>query len=208
MPDRLTLDTSKFGTLMTSPDTSGFVLLLLCLYTLGESFFEDEEGEPTPIEEVLAEMQEAHGEWMCEEGENRLQALLAGLDGGAFFRDLPVFRAVSVALLDGDLGDMLTDVMSEEPTVEECMWATHELSLALKSVGEEPPEFAPKVEDYINSLMRRESVDYEELQEQMQNEHDFMLTQLVELGVTADRIREIDQDYADNLEVIDELAAI
>jgi hypothetical protein len=200
LPDRpLTLNTGKVRVALGDPDTPGLVLLIIALYEFGDAVFGDpEQGiEPMDPAEMWAELNSAYGTWLTEEGENKLNAIIAGLTDGAFWRDETVFMSVATALFDGDLGDLI-NAGWEELSATELMWAILEMELAWDS--DDIPEYSLNVRTYIEDCLRREQEDMVENTKEIENSYLVMLKQLQDLGIPASMIRAWDEEYADVME--------
>lgn len=198
----VTLDEGKMRVAVGDPDTPGLVLFLIALYVLGDGVMGNpEEGvDQMDPSEMWAELHTRFGTWVTEEGENRLNAITTGLQEGRFWQDLDTFMAVSTALFDGDLGDLI-DVGFEELSATEIMWAILEMQLAWDS--EEIPEYSRPVQEYVNDVLLREQEDQTENVTEVEKAYVAMLDQMLEMGVPTSMLRALDEDYA---EVMDNLA--
>jgi hypothetical protein len=201
-PHRAELDEGKIRLALGDVETPGLVLFTIALYVFGDAVMGDpDEGidqmDPT---EMWAGFNARYGTWVTEEGENKLNAIITGLQDGRFWRDLDTFMAVSTALFDGDMGDIIT-VGFEELSAVELMWAVLEMQLALDS--DETPEYSLAVQEYVDGILFREQEDQGENAKEVENAYLAMLDQLVELGVPTSMIRAMDEEYS---EVMDNLA--
>lgn len=199
------LDMEKCRVALGDPDTPGFVLLTIAMWAFRERLFGDlEQGvEPMDPSEIWAETNEIFGTWIPEEGENKLNALMLAISTPAFYQDVETFCAVSNALFDGDLGDMV-DGSFEEPTVIEMMWATLEVELARDDDDEVPP-FSLKVRDFLGRRMREEQEDHT-MHEAAVNEVYFdMLDTLRDIGVPLSALRLLSTEYAEVTEAVAEI---
>lgn len=177
------------------PDTPGFVLLTIALHTFGPDLFGDKESGIDALDpaEIWAGLHAKYGTWVPEEGENKLNAIIVGVIGGAFWVDLEVFQAVSTALFDGDLGDII-DVGFEDLSATELMWAMLEMGLVWDS--SENPSFSLDVQSYIDKVLAYEQEDQEQNLMQVEQAYMLMLDQLRALGVPLSVLRTLDEEYA------------
>ena len=196
------LDEGKIRVALGDADTPGLVLFTIALHWFGPAIMGDpEEGvEQMDMAEVWAGLNSRYGTWVTEEGENRLNAIIAGLQDGMFWRDINTFMAVSTALYDGDLGDLITTGF-EDLSSTELMWAILEMELAWDS--EETPEYSLDIQQFIERVLEEEQDDHYVSATEVEKAYLRMLDQLEELGVPASMIRVWDEEYA---EVMDNLA--
>ena len=201
-PSQVKLDEGKVRVALGDADTPGIVLFIIALSNFGPAVMgDDEEGiDPLDPAEMWAELNTRYGTWVTEEGENRLNALISGLRGGMFWRDLDVFMAVCTALLDGDLGDLITTGF-EELTSAELMWAILEMGLAWDS--DDTPEFSRDIRQFVEDVLSQEQEDQDANSQEVEKSYLLMLDQMHDLGVPASMIRAWDEEYAvlmENLE--------
>lgn len=177
------------------PDTPGLVLFIIALQAFGPAVMGDPDNgiEMMDSAEMWADLNSLYQTWVTEEGENKLNAIITGLRDGQFWADLDVFMAVTTALFDGDLGDMI-DTGFEDLTSTEIMWAMLEMGLAWD--GDEP-EFSWPIQQYINEQMALEQEDQTENAMEVDAEYKRMLDKMRELGIPASTIRLWDEEYAE-----------
>jgi len=170
-------------------------LFTIALWTFGDEVMgnPDEGIDAMDPSEMWAEFNSQYGTWVTEEGENRLNAIIAGLQGGAFWRDLTTFMSVTTALFDGDLGDLVTGGF-EDLNATEIMWSVLEMELAWDS--DDTPEFSLDVREYIEDALREEQEDQVENSKAVEKNYLFALRQMQNLGVPKAMIREWDEEYA------------
>ena len=150
---------------------------------------------------MWAELYSRYNTWITEEGENKLNALINGLRGGMFWRDLDIFMAVSTALFDGDLGDLITTGF-EELSATELMWAILEMELAWDA--DETPEFSLNVQQYVEEVLANEQEDQNSNSQEVEKAYLVMLDQMRELGVPPSIIRAWDEEYAEVMEALED----
>lgn len=177
------------------PDTPALVLFIIALYHFGDEVMGDpDEGiDPMDPAEMWADLNSIYGTWLTEEGENKLNAMINGLRGGLFWRDVDVFIAVSTALFDGDLGDLVS-ISFEELSATEIMWAMMEMSLAWDS--DETPDLSWKIQEYVDEVLSMEQEDQDMNATEVEKSYLGMLDQMRDIGVPVEIIREWDEDYA------------
>jgi hypothetical protein len=192
---RAKLDEGKMRVALGDADTSGFVLLTIVLHTFGDDVFGNaEEGiEPMDPAEMWAGLNFRFGTWVTEEGENKLNAIITGLQDGMFWQDLNTFMAVSTALFDGDLGDLI-NVGFEDLSATEIMWAILEMQLAWDS--DETPEYSRDVQEYVDQVLLQEQEDQTDNATEIEKAYVAMLDQLVDMGIPTSMIRALDEEYA------------
>jgi len=196
------LDEGEIRLALGDADTPGLLLFTIVLWTFGPAVFGDAENEVGPMDpsEMWAGLNERYGTWVTEEGENKLNAILAGITGGMFWTDSEVFRAVSTSLYDGDLGDMVSGEF-EDLTALEIMWAMLEMELVWDG---DAPEFSWRVQAVIDEVLSQEQDDQSVNLEAVDEAYKDMLDQLLQLGVPTSSIRLWDGEYAD---VVDDIIA-
>ncbi len=192
---KIPLDEGKMRLALGDPDTPGLVLFIIASHMFGPEVLGDPDEGIDQIDpsELWSGLHSRFGTWVTEEGENKLNAIITGLQEGRFWRDLDTFMAVSTALFDGDLGDMIT-VGFEELSATEIMWAVLEMQLAWDS--EELPDYSLDVQEYVDSVLLSEQEDQTENTTEIERAYVAMLEQLEEMGVPRSMIRAMDEDYA------------
>lgn len=196
------LDIGKCRVALGDPDTPGFVLLTIALWTFKDRVFGDEEADVEQMDpaEMWAEFNEVFGTWVTEEGENKLNALITALSSPAFYTEVETFMAVANALFDGDLGD-LVDGVFEEPSVIEIMWATLEVELARDDADVNPP-FSRNVAEFVSKKLREEQEDHTMHANAVNEVFVDMLDQLKDLGVPLSALRLLSVEYAEVAEAM------
>lgn len=196
------LDEGKIRVALGDPDTPGLVLFTIALHWFGPAVMGDpEEGvEQMDPAEMWPSLNHRYGTWVTEEGENRLNAIISGLEEGKFWRDLNTFMAVSTALFDGDLGDLITTGF-EDLSATELMWAVLEMGLVWDS--DDVPEFSLDIQQFVEETLEIEQDDHNTNTNEIEKTYLLMLDQLREMGVPASMLRAWDEEYA---EVMDSLA--
>lgn len=202
-PRPVQLDIGAIRGALGDVDTSGIVLFTIALWTFGDEVMgnSDEGIEAMDPSEMWAEFHSQYGTWVPEEGENKLNAIIAGLQGGAFWIDLTTFMSVTTALFDGDLGDLVTGGF-EDLNATEIMWSVLEMELAWDS--DNTPDFSLDVREYIEDALRMEQEDQVENSKAVEKNYLFALRQMQHLGVPNSIIREWDEEYAEVTEDLED----
>lgn len=211
MTDQLPqLDFGKCRIALGDPDTPGLVLLTIMLWAFRDRVFGDPASgvEPMDPAEMWAETDEVFDTWVTEEGENKLNALILALTTPNFYNDVETFCAVSNALFDGDLGDMVSGKF-EEPSVIEIMWASLEVTLARDEDAESdtPPPFSSKVRDFIARKLREEQEDHTEHEAAVNEAFVDMMNLLRGIGVPLDALKLLHKEYAEVTEELETIAS-
>ena len=177
------------------PDTPGLVLFTIVLNIFGDAVLGDPEKDIDQMDpaEMWADLNARYGTWVTEEGENKLNALITGMMGGGFWREVDVFMAVTTALFDGDLGDMI-NAGFEELSAAEIMWAILEMELAWDS--DEIPEFSLDVRQYVEQVLALEQEDHDQAASAVEKEFLILMDQMRRLGVPPSMLRVWDEEYA------------
>ena len=202
------LDIGKARLALGDADTPAFVLLVIAMWAFGDEVLGDPEDgiEPMDASELWSGLNEIFGTWVTEEGENKLNALILALQGDLFYRDVEVFQSVAQALLDGDLGDLLSGAFTGL-TSTEIMWAILEVEL-VRDGEQGPPHFSHGVADIISHAMQMEQDDQTENAAEVQAEYHRMLGTLREIGVPISALRLLDAEFAETMEAMESPEAI
>lgn len=148
LPQDFKFDVQACAKLIREPDTLTLPLLAILMEAYGEYLFEMD-----PVELYLTIEEDFHAR-LTEEGENRVQAGLMALTSDLFYTDPLVTRSITLAMFEGDLGDMVTGVL-EDVEISEVLWAVYEVGL----LRDDDEEFSPPVQQYVDSLIKEASVE-------------------------------------------------
>jgi hypothetical protein len=123
--------------------------------------------------------------------ENRLNAAITLRTTSAFEDTVQGFVAITLALTEGQMGDMITGGM-EEPDLDECIWACFEASCIDTQMG----AMSQAVAQFLTGLEDSEHADPEEHDgsaegEDFANQLQELVEQLTKLGLAAEQISEI-----------------
>ena len=142
------LDQKGTAGVLTDPDTSGFVVFMVLLGTLGKDLFQ-EDGFPDAVL-LYADLHDHYGIWIPEELETKLQTiLLVAENPDAFQDDVGAFMHVVTGLWDGDIDDVI-DGIWDDPDIQEISWGLIETGL----LADEDPDFSGPVRQLIESALR------------------------------------------------------
>ncbi|MCQ2172170.1 MAG: hypothetical protein MJZ17_05400 [Bacteroidales bacterium] len=141
--------------LLSGKDTFGFVLIAIAVDKYGEDLEEDPEV-------LIMNLEEDFSCKIPEEGRNRLQAAMTAMTTDLFYTNRNVFRAVTLALSDGDIGNIPNGV-EESLDACRCMWALTEVGLLNgQEFDEVADECSDDVIDLINDIADSEGEDPDE----------------------------------------------
>lgn len=139
MPD---LDRSALADLLRSEDTYATTLATLALMLDGEDIYEMDAIE------VFESIKDFSGVELSETNQNKLHAWLVAATTPGFYRDLPVFHAVTRAFSGDDPDDPVDGMISHDLDsvgLLEFWWARYEMRLVF---GEEPT-FSPEILEHL-----------------------------------------------------------
>ena len=197
--------------LLENEDTSAFVLMTILM-----DAFPDEivfESEP---EVIFMEIKDKFGVDLPEDNRNKIHAALISMTTDLFYTNFDVFKSITLALNEGDIGDM---VYGEDEEVNACeiLWAIVEVAL-LNGTTFSDTEFPEYMEKHINAIVEDEAEDKEELDDETDTiEEAFQETyyqryvtiklldvakDLLKLEVPADVVQELLQSHNRSLQEI------
>lgn len=152
------LDRRAAARLLASRGTFAFVLMAIAIDKYGSDMAEDPE--------VL--VMDLESDFSCkipEEGRNRIQAAMTAMQTNLFFKRPFVFKAIALALADGDIGS-LPDGGDEELDACRCLWAVTEVGLLLNMTFDEmTDECSDSVVEMVNDVVDNEAEDKEDQME-------------------------------------------
>jgi len=180
---------------LADDDTPAFVLMTIALSILGDQVFGSEEVEALDPVMIWQGLYEKTGIRISPEQENKLQALMTGMEGSHFYEDTAIFSAVCSALYDGDLGDLING-MFDAPSLLEVMWSILEIELA-REEEHGPPEFSPAVTNLITEIAAGDSYDMEAFQTDVESSYVDLITRLKALGVEDSALDLLHAEYAE-----------
>jgi hypothetical protein len=143
-----TIDRKEASRLLADDSTFGTIAHILAFLEYGESMYE---MEPT---ELFANLEDDFKTTLADDVVQKLQAILLATTTDAFFQDPESFRHIANTLLEGEPGFLGMDNL----TVAEILWAAYEVSL-----NHPGAEFTPAVEKLIDSEIKDEGQDLEDL---------------------------------------------
>lgn len=178
--------------LLSSPDSFALVLAIIAENELGmDALYGTPDTDPLDPVTIYSELESRFGAEIPTSAENRLQAAITLRTTSAFEDTVQGFVAITLALTEGQLGDMVTGGL-EEPDLDECVWASFEASCIDTQMG----AMSPVVAQFLRELEMNERMDPEEHDGSAEGE-DFMqqmqslVEQLTKLGLTPEQISEI-----------------
>lgn len=196
------LDVGGVRKALADPSTSGLVLITICLSAFGPAVFGDEDLgiESMDPAEMWAGLYEIYDTWMTEEGENRVNALIT-VSEGLYHADPEAFHAVTIALADGEIGDVIEGEF-DPPGAAEVMWSVMETSMFLEAADYDV-EFSPKVERAMERILQREPEDLSEISQAINEDYLELLMGLREIGVPLSALRLYDEAWVNSTELLE-----
>lgn len=150
------LNRSAAARLLSRDDTFAFVLMAIAMDKYGDDMSEDPEV-------LIMDLEDDFGCRIPDEGRNRIQAAVTVMTTDLFYRNANVFKAVALALSDGDIGG-IPDGDDEELDACRCLWATTEVGLLNgQDFGEVADACSDDVVDMVNGVVDNEAEDREEV---------------------------------------------
>lgn len=148
------LDHAACGELLANPDTTATALHTILLTAYGDDLYgADGGGQIDPVL-LWTLLREDFSVTVPEENENRINALMLGVGTDAFYQDLRAFRAICMALYDGDMGDLVSGML-EQVTLSEILWGVFEVALN----RDDNMELEPRILQVVRDTMARERED-------------------------------------------------
>jgi hypothetical protein len=132
--------------LLRDPETFAVVILTILLEAYGGDVLDPDELDPL---ELYMRVEEDFRVVLPLEAENRIQAALTAINTPAFYVDPLITRATAMALMEGNLGDMVNGYLEDVPFTE-VIWAVYEIGLILGE--DDTTTFSPSVSAYIQRL--------------------------------------------------------
>lgn len=142
--------------LLENEDTSAFVLMSILMDALSDEILFESEPEV-----IFMEIKDKFGVDLPEENRNKIQAALISMTTDLFYTNFDVFKSITLALNEGDIGDMVYGE-DEEVNASEILWAIVEVAL-LNGTTFSATEFPEYMEKHINAIVEDEAEDKEEL---------------------------------------------
>ena len=142
----LRLNDQQIKKALEDPDTRGLVLTFIAEYVVEPELLYG----PDALDAVtlFRELETRFNTPLSEAAENRLQAMLLLRSTTGFEADPVAFTAVALALVDGQLGDLVAGGM-EDISSDEALWAIFEAVCIDPHIS----RFEPAVTEYITELM-------------------------------------------------------
>ena len=142
--------------LLENEYTSAFVLMTILMDALSDEILFESEPEV-----IFMEVKDRFNVELPEENKNKIQAALISMTTDLFYTNFDVFKAITLALNEGDIGDMVYGE-DEEINASEILWAIVEVAM-LNGTTFSETEFPEYMEKHINTVVDEEAEDNEEL---------------------------------------------
>lgn len=186
------LNKEACAALLSNPDAFALALAIIAETELGlDALYGSPEVEAWDPLTVYSELESRFSVQLPTSVENRLQAAITLRTTAAFEESVSGFVAITLALTEGQLGDMVSGGL-ETPDLDECIWASFEAAAIDPQLGAMSQEVAV----FLSDLQNSEVMDPEE---QVEDSDDFpkqlddLLQQLFAIGLPAEQIEEIVQ---------------
>lgn len=145
--------------LLESDETFAFTLMTILLSKYGEETF----TEKPPA--LFQRLEDDFGIKLPEESENRINAALTVMMTDLFQTNFSVFKSVTLALNEGDIGDFAIDFYGEreELSTPEILWAITEYGLLTGlNFKDAEDSLSPELIDKLNEIIDDEAEDTED----------------------------------------------
>lgn len=192
--------------LLTSSDTFAFTLMTILLAEYDQEVFDE-----NPVV-LFNRIEEDFRTTLPEEAENRINAAITAMTTDLFYTQFSAFKAITLALNEGDLGELVDGEDNEDLNAAEILWAITEVGLLN---GDNFTETQEKLSESIaigcNAIIDDEAEDEEEIADTTDTITEAikepyyqqyvtinlleLARQLAQLGVSAAIIEELLQTY-------------
>ncbi len=186
------LNRSACSDLLSNPDAFALALAIIAETELGtDALYGSADTESWDPLTIYSELESRFGIQLPTAAENRLQAAITLRTSAAFEESVSGFVAITLALTEGQLGDMVSGGM-ETPDLDECLWACFEAAAIDPQIG----PMSREVGMFLVQLQNSEVMDPED---QTGDSDDFtdqlkdLLGQLFAIGVPEDQVEKIVQ---------------
>lgn len=181
-----TLDQKGIRELLRDRNTYGTVLHIITYMLFGDELYELDSVE------LYKRISEVIGEFMPEENESKLQAIMTITTTDLFYKKPDVFSVIAQTLINGDPG--ITEAEVDTPSLSEVVWALYEAEL-----NREEFPLSPSVVVFIDKIAESEGFDYEDTEQDSAYYMDIvvenvseMADQLKKAGITGVKFPAID----------------
>ena len=192
--------------LLASSDTFAFTLMTILLAEYDQEVFDE-----NPVV-LFNRIEEDFRTTLPEEAENRINAAITAMTTDLFYTQFSAFKAITLALNEGDLGELVDGEDNEDLNAAEILWAITEVGLLN---GDNFTETQEKLSESVaigcNAIIDDEAEDEEEIADTTDTITEAikepyyqqyvtinlleLARQLAQLGVSAAIIEELLQTY-------------
>lgn len=156
------IDRKAASELLRSPDTMTVPLIVILLSAYGDAIFTE---DPLVIYSNVIDDFRAQ---MPEELENRFNAAITAMTTDTFFNTPEIFAAITGAINDGDIGDIVEGTFDASQAREasgfdtvtgaEMLWAINEVGI-LRGEDDIAEQLSPAVRKYVEDTIANEAED-------------------------------------------------
>lgn len=146
--------------LLASDDTFAFTLMTILLAEYDQEVFDE-----NPVV-LFNRIEEDFRTTLPEEAENRINAAITAMTTDLFYTQFSAFKAITLALNEGDLGDLVDGEDNEDLNAAELLWAITEVGLLNgDNFAETQEKLSESVAIGCNAIIDEEAEDEEEIAE-------------------------------------------
>ncbi len=192
--------------LLASDETFAFTLMTILLSTYGQDAFDE-----NPVA-LFKNLEEDFNIKLPEESENRINAALTAMTTDLFFTQWASFKAITLALNEGDIGDIVEDGEgeNEELSAPEILWALTEVGLLTGEnfVGAES-QLSDSVAAKCNDVIEGEAEDKDEIDDDVDTTEEAFVEPYYQKYVTVQLLALVKQllDLGVDRKIVGELLA-
>jgi hypothetical protein len=192
--------------LLASDETFAFTLMTILLAEYDQEVFDE-----NPVV-LFNRIEEDFRTTLPEEAENRINAAITAMTTDLFYTQFSAFKAITLALNEGDLGDLVDGDDNEDLNAAEILWAITEVGLLNgDNFAETQEKLSESVAIGCNAIIDDEAEEEEEIADTTDTIMEAikepyyqqyvtinlleLARQLAQLGVSAAMIEELLQTY-------------
>ena len=144
--------------LLASDETFAFTLMTILLAEYDQEVFDE-----NPVV-LFNRIEEDFRTTLPEEAENRINAAITAMTTDLFYTQFSAFKAITLALNEGDLGDLVDGEDTEDLNAAEILWAITEVGLLNgDNFAETQEKLSESVAIGCNAVIDDEAEDEEEI---------------------------------------------
>lgn len=144
--------------LLASDETFAFTLMTILLAEYDQEVFDE-----NPVV-LFNRIEEDFRITLPEEAENRINAAITAMTTDLFYTQFSAFKAITLALNEGDLGDLVEGEDTEDLNAAEILWAITEVGLLNgDNFAETQEKLSESVAIGCNAVIDDEAEDEEEI---------------------------------------------